>query len=122
MKKADFIVIAAVAVVVGIMVFVLYGVNNEPGKFVQVEIDGAVADIFRLDEDIEKEYTYSGGGKNTLVISGGKAKVSEADCPDGICTAHSAISRSGESIICLPHKLVVTVVDTVDAAEIDAVA
>lgn len=123
MKKADFIVIAAVAVIAGIMVFVLYGLNNDSGKFVQVEIDGAVVDTVALDKEFEREYTSADGGKNTLVISGGSARVTAADCPDGICTNHSAISRSGESIICLPHKLVVTVTDdNADDAEIDAVA
>ena len=122
MKKYDFIVIAVVIAVVGIMAFVLYGLNNESGKFVQVEIDGAVIDTVLISEDFEKEYTSADGGKNTLMIIDGKAKVTYADCPDGICFRHSAISRTGESIICLPHKLVVRVVDTAGEAEFDAVA
>lgn len=120
MKKYDFIVIAAVAVVVGVIAVVLYGLNNESGKFVQVEIDGAVADTIPLSEDFEKEYTSADGGKNTLTINDGEAKVTFADCPDGICFRHSAITRTGESIICLPHKLVVRVIDTADDSQIDA--
>ena len=33
----------------------------------------------------------------------------EADCPDRLCVRQGAVSRVGESIICLPHELVVTV-------------
>ena len=56
-----------------------------------------------------KEDVITNYGKNILVIKNGSAYVSEADCPDKICTAHRAISKTGESIVCLPHKLVLTI-------------
>ena len=46
---------------------------------------------------------------NTLVIAGGTARVIEASCPDQICVRRGAVQYAGESIVCLPHKLVVTV-------------
>lgn len=121
MKKADFIVIAVVALVAGIILFFLYGTDNT-GNYVQVEINGQVVDTVSLSEDFEKEYKTENGGTNTLVIKDGKAVMTQADCPDGICKNHKPINRSGESIICLPHKLVVSVVDGSNDAEIDAVA
>ena len=33
----------------------------------------------------------------------------DADCPDQICVNHRAISRDGESIICLPNQTIVTI-------------
>ena len=48
--------------------------------------------------------------------------MSEENCPDCICTNQSKIHRIGESLICLPHKVVVTVVNDNDKDEIDAVA
>ena len=122
MKKADFIIIAVVAVIVGILVFFLYGVNNDSGAYVQLEVDGTVVETLLLDEDAVREIETEDGGRNVLVIKDGKAEMSEANCPDGICTNHSKIHRNGESIICLPHKVVVTVVNENDADEIDAVA
>ena len=41
----------------------------------------------------------------------GKASMAKADCPDKICVNHAAISKKGETIVCLPHKVVVEVVD-----------
>lgn len=122
MKKADFVVIAVVLAVVGVLVFFLYFVNGDSGKYVQVEVNGEIVETIDLNEDFEKQYNYD-GETNTLVIKDGKADVVEANCKDGICVNHMPIHRSGESIICLPHKLVVTVVDELDNdAEIDAVA
>ena len=46
---------------------------------------------------------------NTLVIENGAARVVEASCPDQICVNQGAVRYEGESIVCLPHKLVVTV-------------
>lgn len=122
MKKADFIIIAVVVAVVGVLAFFLYFVNGDSGKYVQIESAGEVVETFDLNEDIEKTYDFD-GDKNTLVIKDGKVTVTDANCPDGICVNHMPIHRSGESIICLPHKFVVTVVDKLsDDNEIDAVA
>lgn len=122
MKKADFIVIAAVVAVVGVLAFFLYFVNGDSGKYVQVEVNGDIIDSFSLNEDMEKQYDID-GNTNTLVIKDGRADVTEANCKDEICVNHIPVYRSGESIICLPHKFVVTVVDDVsNDSEIDAVA
>ena len=122
MKKADFIVIAVVLSVVGVLVFFLYFVNADSGRYVQVEVNGEVVETLELKENFEKQYDFD-GNTNTLVISNGKASVTQANCRDGICVNHKAINKAGESIICLPHKLVVTILDSNDNdSEIDAVA
>lgn len=122
MKKADFIIIGVVAIIVGIIVFFLYFVGGESGQYVQVEIDGKIVDTIKLDEDFEKEYKNS-EDSNTLEIKDGKATMISANCPDGICVNHKPIYRKGESIICLPHKMVVTIIgDSPTDDEIDAVA
>ncbi len=122
MKKADLIIIVSVAVIVGVLSFFLYYVNSGSGNTVTVEKDGEIIQMLSLDEDFEKQYDFD-GETNTLIIKDGKAMVTEANCPDGICANHKPISRAGESIICLPHKLVITVSnDKTEDNEIDAVA
>ena len=44
-----------------------------------------------------------------LTIKSGKAYMSEAGCPDKVCVSQGEISRTGESIICLPNRIVVTI-------------
>ena len=61
------------------------------------------------------------GGYNVLEIEGGAAAVTEADCGDLTCVNTGAISREGESIVCLPYRLVVEITGG-GAAEVDAVA
>ena len=48
-------------------------------------------------------------GMNILEIKNGMAYVTEADCPDQVCIRMGKISKTGENIVCLPHKLVIQV-------------
>ena len=50
------------------------------------------------------------GHRAIMYIKDGKAYVETATCPDGICAGHSPIHREGESIVCLPHRVVITVI------------
>lgn len=122
MKKADIILIAVTVAIAGILLVFLYGVNNFSGAYVQIEIDGVIAETLPLDTDTVFEIITDGDGRNTLVIEDGNAKVTGANCPDGICKNHAKIHRNGESIICLPHRVVITVVNEADTNGIDAAA
>ena len=64
---------------------------------------------YALDQNLVLEIC-TDDSLNILVIEDGRAWMQKADCPDGICTAHKPIFRDGESIICLPNQVVVTVV------------
>ena len=73
-----------------------------------VRIDGELVMELPLNED--RSLVLGGGAHtNTLVIEGGKARVVEASCPDRICVRQGTVQYAGESIVCLPHRLVITV-------------
>jgi hypothetical protein len=108
LKTADLVLVCGLLVMAAVL-FVVLRVWSAAGRTVQVQVDGVTAVTLPLD--IDTTYTIDGvGGKNTLVIADGKASVTDATCPDGICVRHRAIDKAGQSIICLPHKVVVSVV------------
>ena len=78
------------------------------GDTVTVTVDGDVFGEYSLNENTTVEIR-TNYGTNILVIQDGKAFVESASCPDGICSSHKPISYDGESIICLPNKVVITV-------------
>lgn len=83
--------------------------GRQSGQIARVTVDGTVEGLYPLDQD--DTVTIGGvGGKNTLVIRDGQADMTEADCPDKVCVDHAPISHVGESIICLPHKVVVEII------------
>lgn len=87
---------------------------------VVVTVDGEEYGTYPLDEELTETITLSDGTYNVLEIKDGYASISEASCRDQICVNHFHIHYSGETIVCLPNKLVVEIVggedDDVDAA------
>lgn len=51
----------------------------------------------------------SGGYTLTVEIRDGRARVAETDCPDQICRHMGWISRKGETVICAPAAVRLTV-------------
>ncbi|MBQ8331015.1 MAG: NusG domain II-containing protein [Clostridia bacterium] len=78
------------------------------GDTVVITVDGRFFGEYSLEEDRVVEIR-NGDGYNVLVIEEGKASVKRASCPDGICSSHRPIEHNGESIICLPNRVVVEI-------------
>ena len=105
--KRDFI-LAATMLVIGIIAYLCMKFLPENGNEVKVYVDGKETATYSLKDD--GIYSINGkNGNNTLVIKGGEAMMKDADCPDRLCVKQGSISKNGESIVCLPHKVIVTV-------------
>ncbi len=89
-----------------ILLLVVKGSQKEGGAVV-VAVNGD--EIGRYSLSINGQYLLN-GGTNTLVIENGRAKVSDADCPDKLCVKEGWVQYTGQCITCLPNKLTVTVV------------
>ena len=107
--RRDLILLLAVLVIGLIGIVILYTRPAALNGEVEVAVDGEVVMTLPLSEDTEVTIEGVVGGENLLVIQDGTAKIESASCPDGICVRHYAISRDGESIICLPNRVVVTI-------------
>ena len=68
----------------------------------QIAADAPAADA---DAAASEQYDYY----NVVVIRDGTVSVTEASCKNQVCVKHGAISRPGESIVCLPNRLVVRI-------------
>ncbi len=121
--RNDIIFISAVIILISVTGAVCFLFRSE-GNTVTVTVDGAVYGIYSIEEPLAVDILTGEQGENLnrLVISGGKATVELANCPDGICAAHRPISYEGESIVCLPHKVVITVHNTEDETGPDIIA
>lgn len=84
--------------------------------------DTAEVEVLELAEEEWKKKSYIlGSDYNLLVCQKGSIQMMQSSCPDKICVHHSSIERNGESIICLPHKLVVEITNGKEK-ELDGVA
>ena len=109
-KRNDLILVGALLAALLLAGALLLLLRKE-GDLVRVTVDGEEYGVYSLSRDVEVDIRTGKDGEqlNRLIIRDGKAFVETATCPDGICAAHRPISHDGESIICLPHKVVVAI-------------
>ncbi|MBR5641370.1 MAG: NusG domain II-containing protein [Firmicutes bacterium] len=101
---------AVALLVLGFATLAFLRSSQKDGAFARVTVDGEVYGTYSLAEDRTVDVVTS-YGHNVLCIEGGKVWVSEADCPNHDCVEKGAIAKTGQIILCLPHKLSVTVVN-----------
>ena len=120
--RNDGIFIAVLLLIVALLGAAFFFLRGE-GDTVTVSVDGKLYGTYPLHTDLTLSIRTGEDGEeeNLLVIRDGTARVESATCPDGICAAHKPISREGESIVCLPHRVVITV-HTSDGEEPDIIA
>ena len=117
--KNDIVLICAL-LLVALAAWGVLRLTREKGGEVIVTVDGQLAATIPLTVDATLPVGEGQGFRNVVEVSGGRVRVAEADCPDRLCVRQGWISWDGESIVCLPHKLVVTVRGT--GRDLDAVA
>lgn len=88
--------------------------------YVTIYRDGEVYFTGALSEDNSISVTDSYGNYNLILIDNNTVKMSDAQCPDKLCIKHGSISKNGESIICLPNKVVVQITSE-EESDLDAV-
>lgn len=86
--------------------------------------NGSLVGTYPLSEDRVICLKDPEGGYNRIEIRDSTVSMEEADCPDLICVRHAPIERTGETIVCLPHKLILRIVGTAEDActDLDASA
>lgn len=105
-KRYDLILIALLLLLSALSVVALL-IFRADGRSVRVEADGKTVAVYSLSAD--GEYPLN-GGTNVLVIENGEAFIKEADCPDKTCVRTGRLKHVGESAVCLPNRVSVTVI------------
>ncbi|MGI6029901.1 MAG: NusG domain II-containing protein [Eubacteriales bacterium] len=102
MKRGDKALLAGLVLCLAAAGLYFIWPRQEAGV-VMILQDEQLLDTLPLDTDC----VYPIGEGNVLEIRDGKAFMQSADCPDQICVHMAPISREGETIVCLPHKVVI---------------
>lgn len=116
MKKRDFKTekpfyardFVAVAMVLAVLIASIVMLTAKKGGIVEVYVDGKLTYSYALDKNRIFEVDCD-NGKNVVEIKDGKVSVIDADCKNRACVKSKAISKKGEQIVCLPHKLIVVI-------------
>lgn len=106
--KADIVLIAILVVVAFISYIVIYNFISKQGNVVEVYSDSKLIKKVPLDTDTEFEVKID-NHINVVRVEKGFVSMLDADCPDKLCEKQGKIHNNGETIICLPNKIVIKV-------------
>ena len=104
-SKTD-IIFAVIVIVAAILIWSAF-LTAETGAKVIVKQGGRIIETLPLSEDA----VFDVGGEfcNVIYVKNGEAFMFSADCPGKQCVKSGRISKEGQSIVCVPAGIVVTV-------------
>ena len=102
----------------------LIRINGTDGKTIaEIKQDGKIiqtVDLSGVSSPYELDITDEYGGYNIISIEKDRIAVIDADCPDKICVNQGYIKKGAVPIVCLPHKLSITITNS--EKNIDAIS
>ena len=113
-KKLD-IVLIVVLMVISFVPYLMLKKNNVVNEDINsnyaiVSVAGKVLKRIELKPDLNDEYLVETAyGNNKIVIRDGAIGIVEADCADGVCVGQGYINKPGQQVVCLPHRLIITI-------------
>ncbi|MBU5455037.1 NusG domain II-containing protein [Caproiciproducens sp. MSJ-32] len=112
-KKLDFVIIG-VLMLLSFLPEMILGASVGKGlknTYAEITIAGETYKTIPLSnhkgEDIIKIETED--GYNIVLVKDNKIGIIDADCPDKVCMNPQYIEKAGESLVCLPHKVMIEI-------------
>lgn len=115
MKKGDkitAIVIACILVISSVSVFAYMKFFAGSHHIAEIKQDGKViktVDLDKVKDGQDIRISYDTDHYNIVRIEKGRIRITDADCPDKVCVKTGWITQPGQSVICLPHKLIINI-------------
>lgn len=111
--KADFILI--IVFLLFVLLFYLVKNNyNHNDNLVEIYVNNELYGSYNLQDDYDVEIFHDNIHTNTLSIKGGIAKMTYSTCKNQLCKKQQGICLCNESICCLPNKVYVVIVSSVN--------
>lgn len=108
LRRADILLLAGIAVFAALLFLFFLRKDLSLGTpMLEISQGGTVVGLYPLTED----RVIPIGEGNVCEISGGTVRMTEADCPDHSCIRSRAIDARGGTIICLPNRVVLRIID-----------
>ena len=135
MKKADIVFLFGILAIAFLGLLVLQQ-HREKGSYMEVSYDGTALGKISLSGQEETYYLLTDGtlqklekekdmewaaqlaqiegenqtgNYNIFMCRNGEVRMIKSNCPDLLCVHHYPVKTAGESIICLPHKIVIAI-------------
>ncbi|HHV62586.1 MAG TPA: NusG domain II-containing protein [Firmicutes bacterium] len=130
MKKGDRLLLIAIAIAI-ILTFAIgqlatprsgTGGDGASKPAIVIRVDGKIYRTIPLELKGRRTFTIRTrrGGYELLEIQDGKVRIAESNCPEQVCVRTGWISRPGQSIICVPNRVMVYIDGSGDGVDVVA--
>ncbi len=106
-----------IIIVILLCLLIIFLRNGNNGKSAIISINGKTAAVIPLSKESE-HFSVKGADNIFFTVHNGCIYVDSSDCTDKICMKTGKINKCGESIICLPKKVSVTISDSTENADV----
>lgn len=112
-KKMDIVIIVLLLIISFTPHLIFFKTSQKGSKnnYAIIQVDGKIhkkIDLSKVKKS-EKVNLNLPNGKNTLLIKNNSIQMKSANCNDALCVKQGNISKVGQTIICLPHKLIIEI-------------
>lgn len=115
-KRAFLLVLLLLLIAVISIVFIALGLQKKGQQLTAHIYQNGVLlesiDLSAVTEEYSFTVTGTHGESNTITVAPGSIGITDANCPDRLCVSMGYQSTSLLPIICLPHKLVISLEET----------
>ncbi|MEY8292399.1 NusG domain II-containing protein [Carnobacteriaceae bacterium 52-44] len=115
-KPGDFIIVALLVLLSFVPLAIFTYQNNASANgdnlHVVISADGEVVHEMELKNDHTREiyeFVDDHGHENTIVREGQTVYMADANCTDLLCVQQGEITEAGETIVCLPNRVLVEI-------------
>ncbi|MCQ4636783.1 NusG domain II-containing protein [Anaerovorax odorimutans] len=106
-RKAD-IILAVILIVLGLAASYALSAGEESGQMVRITVAGEEYATYSLAEDrtvtVDKD-----NHTNKITIKDGAVSMTFSDCKGQDCVHQGKITKTSQSIVCLPNKIVIEI-------------
>ena len=112
-KKMDLVIIICL-IGISFLPHLIFAINinkNYDSIHAIVKVDGKVYKEISLSS-LKEDDTFTvetSKGNNTISVKDKSISITHADCHDSLCVKQGSKSKVGDTIVCLPHKLIIEI-------------
>ena len=103
------IVLILIILALSTLILIVTRSRKEQGAYVIVMVENTEIARYSMTVNGIYDINANNGKTNRIEIRDGRVRMIEASCPNHLCIRQGWISLEGQSIVCLPNRVTVTV-------------
>lgn len=113
LKKCDILLIIFLVILsfLPYFIFLKFINKNYKSTYAEIKVNGELFKNIPLSSHsgANSFIIKTAHGNNKVLITNDSISITEADCSDALCIKQGSIKKVGQTLICLPHKIIIEI-------------